>query len=49
MNFELVNTPAFRDSNVVPGHSYFYSISAVDVRGNESSRSEEASETVSTD
>jgi hypothetical protein len=42
----LVNTPAFRDSNVVPGHSYFYSISAVDVRGNESSRSEEASETV---
>jgi hypothetical protein len=46
MNFELVNTPAFRDSNVVPGHSYFYSISAVDVRGNESSRSEEASETV---
>jgi hypothetical protein len=46
MNFELVNTPAFRDSNVVPGHSYFYSISAVDARGNESSRSEEARETV---
>jgi hypothetical protein len=49
MNFELVNTPAFRDSNVVPGHSYFYSISAVDARGNESSRSEEASERVPSD
>ena len=45
INTELVKTPAFRDSDVVPGHQYFYSISAVDVRGNESPRSEEASET----
>lgn len=46
INTELVKEPAFRDADVVPGHEYFYSISAVDVRGNESPRSEEASETV---
>lgn len=46
INTELVKTPAFRDSNIVPGHEYFYSISAVDNPGNESSRSEEAGETV---
>ena len=46
INSEVVKSPAFRDTNVVPGHEYFYSVSAVDVRGNESSRSEEANETV---
>ena len=46
INSEAVKSPAFRDTNVVPGHEYFYSVSAADVRGNESSRSEEASETV---
>ena len=46
INSEVVKSPAFRDTNVVPGHEYFYSVSAVDVRGNESGRSEEASETV---
>jgi hypothetical protein len=46
INTELVKTPDYRDSAVVPGHEYFYSVSAVDVRGNESPRSEEASETV---
>ena len=46
INTELVKTPAFRDSNVIPGHEYFYSISAVDAPGNESPRSEEAGETV---
>jgi hypothetical protein len=46
---ELVKTPSFRDSNLVPGHEYLYSISAVDARGNESSRSEDASETVPAD
>jgi fibronectin type 3 domain-containing protein len=46
INTELVKTPAFRDSNVISGHQYFYSVSAVDVRSNESPRSEEASETV---
>jgi len=44
INSELIRTPAFRDSNVLPGHTYFYSVSAVDVRGNESARSAEASE-----
>ncbi|HUK86398.1 MAG TPA: hypothetical protein VLT85_01930 [Terriglobales bacterium] len=44
INSELVKTPAFRDRNVVTGHRYFYSISAVDLRGNESQRSSEASE-----
>ena len=46
INTEVVKTPAFRDSNIVPGHEYFYSISAVDAPGNESPRSEEAGETV---
>jgi hypothetical protein len=46
LNTELVKMPAFRDTNVVPHQEYFYSISAVDARGNESPRSEEASETV---
>jgi len=46
LNNELIKAPAFRDSNVLPGHEYLYSVSAVDVRGNESPRSEEASETV---
>jgi hypothetical protein len=46
LNTELVRTPAFRDMQVVPGKTYFYSVSAVDQRGNESGRSEEASESV---
>lgn len=46
VNSELVRTPAFRDSQVVPGKTYFYSASAVDQRGNESGRSEETSESV---
>lgn len=46
MNSELINMPAFRDTNVARGRNYFYSISAVDVRGNESARSAEASERV---
>lgn len=39
-----VKIPAFRDTDVLPGHEYHYSVSAVDVRGNESSRSEQADE-----
>lgn len=46
LNTGLLNTSAFRDPSVASGHAYFYSVSAVDVRGNESSRSDEASETV---
>lgn len=46
INTDLVKTPAFRDSNVESGKKYFYSVSALDLRGNESARSEEASESV---
>ena len=46
INSELVKTPAFRDSNVALGKTYWYSVSAVDQRGNESPGSEEASESV---
>lgn len=46
VNPELVKIPAFRDLQLAPGKKYFYSVSAVDVRGNESGRSEEAGESV---
>jgi len=46
VNAQLVKTPAYRDASVASGVNYFYSISAVDVRGNESARSEEAGERV---
>ena len=45
INRDPVTTPSFRDVAVLSGHKYFYSVSAVDVRGNESARSEEAQET----
>ncbi len=46
VNAELVKTPSYRDSSVERGKTYFYSVTAVDLRGNESSKSQEASETV---
>ncbi len=46
LNSEPVKAPAFRDSNVQSGTKYFYSVSAVDERNNESARSEEANEQV---
>jgi hypothetical protein len=46
INTELAKAPAYRDTNVAPGQTYFYSVAAVDARGNESARSEEASERV---
>jgi hypothetical protein len=46
LNRELIKAPAYRDENVASPKKYFYSVSTVDVRGNESARSEEASETV---
>ena len=46
INSELVKTPAYRDSAVTQGKKYFYAVSAVDLRGNESQRSEQASEAV---
>ncbi len=46
INTELVKTPAYRDTSVISGKHYLYSVSAVDLRGNESAHSEEAGETV---
>lgn len=45
-NTELLLTPAFRDMNAVPGHSYFYSVTAVDRSGNESPASASVSGSV---
>jgi hypothetical protein len=46
INTELAKSPSFRDDNVQAGRTYFYSVSAVDLRNNESPKSEETSETV---
>lgn len=46
LNTDPVKAPAFRDDAVVPSHTYTYSVSAIDVRGNESARSEPAEEKV---
>ena len=42
INFVLVKSPAYRDATALPCNTYFYSVSAIDIRGNESPRSEEA-------
>ena len=39
LNSELLLTPAFRDMNVLPGHSYLYTVTAVDRTGNEGASS----------
>jgi hypothetical protein len=49
INTDLVKTPRFADPGVQRGMKYFYSVSAVDLRGNESGKSEETSETVPKD
>ncbi|MGC2514082.1 MAG: hypothetical protein WA383_06135 [Terriglobales bacterium] len=46
LNAELVKSPSYRDFAVASGKTYTYSVSAVDVRGNESQRSEPTSEPV---
>jgi hypothetical protein len=46
INSQAIATPAYRDSDVVSGKKYFYWVSAIDLRGNESGHSEEASETL---
>jgi hypothetical protein len=46
INKQLVPVPSYRDDSVAPGTTYFYSVSAVDLRGNESSRSAETMEAV---
>ncbi len=46
MNLQLLTTPAYRDTDVVPGKTYTYAVTAVDVRGNESAKSQATSEPV---
>lgn len=46
LNSELVRAPAYRDTNVQAGKHYVYAVTSVDQRGNESTRSELASESV---
>jgi hypothetical protein len=46
LNSDLVKTPSYRDFAVTSGKTYTYKVSAVDVRGNESPRSEQTSEPV---
>ena len=46
LNSELVKTPSYRDMAVASEKTYTYSVSSVDVRGNESAVSDEASEHV---
>ncbi len=46
LNAQPVKAPAYHDTAVVAGNTYVYSVSAIDERGNESPRSEEASEQV---
>lgn len=46
INTELVKTPRYPDPGIQAGDQYFYSVTAVDLRGNESPRSEETSESV---
>ena len=46
LNIEPLKTLAYRDMAVAAGKRYFYSVSGIDLRGNESAHSEEASESV---
>ncbi len=46
LNAEPVKMPAYRDGDVAPAKRYTYTVSAVDLRGNESAQSGDASETV---
>ena len=46
INSELAKIPTYRDRNIQPGKKYFYSVTAADLRGNESVHSDEATESV---
>lgn len=46
LNQQPVTASAYSDKSVQTGNTYFYSVSAIDERGNESKRSEETSEQV---
>jgi hypothetical protein len=44
LNSDLVTMLSFQDTNVIPGHKYFYAVSAVNSRGNESDKTHETPE-----
>ena len=46
LNSGTIKIPSFRDDNLASGRKYTYAITALDLHGNESQRSEEVSETV---
>jgi hypothetical protein len=46
LNSELIKSPSYRDTAVASGKTYTYSVSAVDVRGNESQQSDPTSEPI---
>jgi hypothetical protein len=46
INTDLIKSPSFRDVHVETGKTYSYSVTAVDLRNNESARSEETSERI---
>ena len=46
LNSAPLKTPSYRDDHVSASKRYLYSVSTIDFRGNESARSDEASETV---
>jgi len=46
LNAEPVKPPSYRDTAVASGKTYTYLVSAIDVRGNESAKSEETTESV---
>ncbi|MGH9643249.1 MAG: hypothetical protein ACRD3Q_12590, partial [Terriglobales bacterium] len=46
LNSEPVKTPSYRDTSVTSGKTYLYTVTAIDIRNNESKKSEPATETV---
>jgi len=46
LNSDLIKSPSYRDLAVADGKTYTYSVTSVDVRGNESQKSEPAGESV---
>jgi hypothetical protein len=46
INSDVVKTPSYRDAAIASGKTYTYAVSSIDIRGNESARSEIATESV---
>ncbi len=46
LNAQILPVPAFHDAAMMAGHTYTYSVSAIDKSGNESTRSAEATEEI---